>query len=270
MKTKRTLLTESTKIFKQLSIAGFLSLVIALITLMFTFPDGTRFNDKSINVYYSASVFMWLGFGGVFLYVIFVSRHIYLMISAKPDVRITGENAWGQSAEIKIENNEPVNLSDVYVKLTRFRWSSSHWNDVDSLTKMTSNNYFSNGLLEVNRTISRAPVFVKVAKGIISNKTTKLLLDKHSGYMPLHSVDEFTSSAEYEFVFEITGRFDDDEKSVILGKYRGILVHKQIRSHGKVAEQDFFVWIYFNETNEKKEASLKAEREKALGFSLNA
>ena len=88
--------------------------------------------------------------------------------------------------------------------------------------------------------------------------------------MPLDKEgSEFSKWAKYEFVFRITGRFADENESIPFGDYRAVLIHEQIRKHGKWAGQDIFKWEIFEKTNEKQESILKLEREKTLGFSFS-
>ena len=138
------------------------------------------------------------------MYVFFLIFLLLLGFTTKPEVRITGQTFWGKSAEIKIENKEPVDLSEVYVKLIRFCWTKSTWNSVDGLTSITSNNFFSKGLIEANRIVSRQPIFVKVAQGGGIN-VTEFLKDKHCGYMQLSEKYKNVSNYEYELVFENSG-----------------------------------------------------------------
>ena len=152
--------------------------------------------------------------------------------------------------------------------MIRFCWNKSIWNDVKSLTGATSNNFFSRGLIEVNRTISRSPVFVNIAKAIVTKNITKLLLDNTSAFMPLNEKTAISAEKVYEFVFEITGRFRDDDKSTVLGRYYGKLFHEQIQANEKSARQDIFNWKEFYKTSYRKEKELRTTREKELGFSF--
>jgi hypothetical protein len=267
--TKRELRKSSRTVLSRFSITGFIGLIAGLISTIFSLPKGqTMMNLFTINIQLVALIFSIIGFSVFIAWIIFIIRHIYLELTTMPEVVITGENIWGQTAEIKIDNKEPVDLTDIYIKLVRFCWNRSVWNDVKSLTGMTANNFFSKGLVEASRTVSRSPVFVNIAKAIDTKNRTKLLLDNHSAYMPLNEKSETLAEHEYELVFEITGRFKDDNKSILLGQYYGRLFHEQIQAAQRVARQDNFKWKELYKTSDKRENILKAEREKQLSFSF--
>lgn len=268
--TKRESLKYSRKFLGKFSLGGFVGLIIAALSLIFSLPEGQTFmNLWTIDIQFIALITFILGTIVFLVWVVFFVRHIILELTTEPNVTITGKTLLNSPAEIKIENNEPVNLSNAYIKLVRFRWNKSVWNDLKSLTELKSNNFFSKGLTEVNRTISRSPIFVQIAKGIETKNITKILLDNHSAYMPLKEKNDISASYEYEFVFEITGKFDDDDTSSLLGKYYGKLYHEQIQAHERVAKQDIFKWKEFYKTSDKQEQKIKKKAEKELGFSFD-
>lgn len=269
--TKREKLKSSRRILAKFSLGSFISLIVGAISLAFALPMGQTFMDLfTINIQLAALILSIVLLLVSTIWIIYLVRHFFLWLIMSPEVRVTGETIWGKSAEIRIENGEPVDLLDVYVKLVRFCWKKSIWNDVKSLTGVTSNNFFSGGLVEVNRTVSRSPVFVTIAKAIETPNITRLLLDNHRANMPLNPRDDVSAEYEYEFVFEITGRFRDEDESVPLGKYYGSLYHEQIQANKLAHRQDNFKWVKFYETSDAKERKLKKKREKQLGFSFSA
>ena len=269
--TRRENLKRITNILEKINLPGSLGLILTILSVIFGLPKGQTFmNLFTIDIELVAFIVVSIAFIVSMIYLILVLYWLYLKFTMLPDVEITGESILGQSAEIKIENREPVDLLDVYIKLIRFSWNKSIWNDVKSLTGMTSNNFFSRGLVDVNRTISRSPVLVHVAKPIVANIFTRFLLDNNNANMPLNVDNENSASKEYELVFEITGRFRDETHSTLLGKYYGKLLHQKIKTIDHSAGQHIFKWIEFYKTSNKKEGKLKSEREKSLGFSFSA
>jgi hypothetical protein len=268
--TKREALKSSRSNLAKFSLGSFISLIVGAISLVFALPMGQTFMDLfTINVQFAALILSIVLLSVSSIWIIYLVRHFFLWLTMSPEVQITGETIWGKSAEIRIENGEPVDLLDVYVKLARFCWNKSIWNDVKSLTGVTSNNFFSGGLVEANRTISRSPIFVTIAKSIETPNITRLLLDNNRANMPLNPKNDVSAEQEYEFVFEITGRFRDEDESVLLGKYYGRLYHEQIQVNKLAHRQDNFKWVQFYKTSDAKESKLKKEREKQLGFSLS-
>jgi hypothetical protein len=87
--------------------------------------------------------------------------------------------------------------------------------------------------------------------------------------MPLSDLNHamykgWSESAQYEFVFRITGQFADESKSISFGDFRAVLAHERILENG----QHIFRWKVFSRTNEKIEQALKLEREKNMGSSF--
>jgi hypothetical protein len=103
---------------------------------------------------------------------------------------------------------------------------------------------------------------VRIAEPIKEFNHTCILTDTHTLPMPLDKKgSEYSRWAEYEFVFRVTGKFEDKKESVSLGNYRAILKHEQIQPRGEWIGQDLFVWTFFKGTNDKEEIALKKERE---------
>jgi len=252
--TKRESL-KTTKIkIENISKFGYISLGIGILALLFTLPIGETIFNYPMNIQLIASIVLVIIILFFLYWIWLLVYKFYLEKTMSLEIYVSGLVPFGGDwAEIKIENKEPVNLSEVYIELQRFSWTKTSWNDVDSLTSETSNNFFSNGLIEISRKVSRQPIFVKIAKRGGKN-ITEILLDNYSAYLPLNPTTiPLAFNHEYEFVFDITGKFDDDDKSISLGKYYGKLIHEQIQPHGDFIEQNIFKWEEFYKTSDEKE-----------------
>ena len=191
------------------------------------------------------------------------------MLKVRPKVEVTSNSILGLQPSIKIYNFEPVKLSDVFIEVIRYKHSKFTWNDIESLTSQKNNNFISKGFEDNNRTIARTPVFIQIAQEIQADGFTEILFDDYSAFIPLEIISDTTSSREFEMVFKITGQFEDEDKSNVLGFYYGLLVHNQIKATGNVARIDVFSWKKFEQTSIFKDKQLKTKREEELGFKIS-
>lgn len=266
--TKRECTKEVVAAIEEVGKKGFISFGISLLSLVFALPKGETLFWKEINIQLLASIISVFTFS-YFLYWVWLEiKKSWLEKTMKYEVEITGETG-RLFPEIKIQNNEPVNIEDIHVEMIRFNhrplygWDmSKHFNVGDK--------FFSIGLPE-NRTVSRSPVYVKIAeaeKGI--DNLTILLTDNHQRRFPLEKDgSEFSKWSEYEIVFRIRGKFSDSDSAESFGDYRTILRHEQIQPHGNWAGQDVFTWVLFEKTDERRELELKSERTKNWAFTPN-
>ena len=172
--TKRESLKLVNKKIDDIGKKGFIGLGVSLLSLIFALPKGESILDQEINIQIVASIISVVSFV-YFLYWVYLEiRKIYFEKTMKFKVNITGESFGKNAAMIKIENKEPVKLQDVHIEMARFSWNKQVWNDIDKFT--VGNRFFSSGF-SVDRSVSKSPVFVKIAEGIKNPNITHILLD---------------------------------------------------------------------------------------------
>lgn len=263
--TKRERL-KSVKSFlsKEISLVGVGGFILGFIGILFILPPGEKLLEKVIDIHLWASIAVGIGFSVFGIWFILVISRIYLKLTMKPEVFVTGNiNSFEEYAIIQIENKEPVGLSNVHVELIRFRWTKSMWNDVKNLK---GNIYFSDGFNN-DRIVSGPPVFIKIAARSNTKACTDIFLEKNLR-MKLNNRNDGTAINTYEFVFKVYGKFDDEDGRTELGLYRGVLQHKHNLSHDNHIHLDSFEWLEFKKTNPRQEIKLKKQREIDLGVPL--
>ena len=247
---------------------GFISLGLSLLSYLVSLPIGETLFGKEINIQSWLTIFSFITFAYFIYYVWLEGKRFWLKKTMTYEVEITGETG-RLFPEIKIQNNEPVNIEDIHIEMIRFNhrplygWDmSEHFNVGDK--------FFSVGLPE-NRTASRSPIYIKIAEPVKGlGGLTLFLTDNHQRHFQLENDGkEFSKWSEYEIVFRITGKFSDSDSAESFGDYRTVLRHEQIQQHGNWVGQDIFQWTLFKKTNEKEEAELKAERTKNWCFTPN-